>query len=150
MAHDESEALKKMTDQLMFEKWSELLRPLFSQQADFSFKPRRRSMCICWTQDGDPRDFRSVAIVFTKLAWKGYRGARSVRRSRADQHLEALVRSHLRQFDRLHRETYHKGCYDTGSYDTRSGELQISVASVDIFPPPAGMSASMGETLSAG
>lgn len=95
---------------------------------------------VTWAQDDDPGMLRSVSITFTNLAWKGYRGARSARRSRADQRLEALVRSHLSQFDAL----------NDPSYVGRAAELEISVACVDLFPPPAGPSSASGERLMAG
>jgi hypothetical protein len=119
-----------MTDQLMVDTWSELLRPLFPLHAEISGKPKRRTILVQWQQAGigtESPQSRSVAITFTNLAWKGYRGARSARRTRADQQLEALVRSHLSQFDLLKEAAY-------GSSD----EAEISIASVDLFPPMAG------------
>jgi hypothetical protein len=126
-----------MTDKQMFQTWSDVLRAQFPEHAEFTFKPRRRTLCVTWMQDVERRLWRSVSITFTNLAWKGYRGARSARRSRADQYLDALVRSHLSQFDALR------------SYDGQMEELEISVAAIDLFPPPAGAYLGSGHGLGA-
>jgi hypothetical protein len=139
MADDEIRGSKIMTDKQMFQTWCEVLRPQFPEHAEFTFKPRRRTLCVTWQADVERKLWRSVSISFTNLAWKGYRGARAARRSRADQHLEALVRSLLPQFDSLHER----------SSDGRIEEVEISIASIDIFPPPAGITAGAGERLGA-
>lgn len=132
-----------MTDQSMFHTWAQLLRPLFPANAEFGFKPRRRLICVSWAQDDDVgrpnRSWRSVALSFTNLAWKGYRGARSARRARADLNLISLVKSNLAQFGGEHEI----------EYDLRPDELRIGVASVDIFPPTAGSSRLAEQSLSA-
>jgi hypothetical protein len=128
--------LKKMTDQAMFQTWSELLRPQFPRHAEFTFKPRRRTIWVTWSHDAEPKISRSVAITFTNLAWKSYRGARSARRAKADQNLAAFVASQLALVE---------GEQD-GAYEFPSSELEISVASVDLFPPPQGaVSTPVGE-----
>src|SRR6185436_15615470 len=115
-----------MTDQAMCEKWADLLRPLFPAQAGFTFKPRRRLICVSWSEDGDDtgHDRHSVAIAFTQLAWRGYRGGRNARRTRADLNLECLVRVVLAQ--------------DGADAEWPSGEMRIDVSSIDLFPPPSG------------
>jgi hypothetical protein len=133
-----------MTDQLMFDTWVELLRPLFPPDAEFTFKPRRRSICVGWVQDdelGRPnRSPRSVLIAFTYLAWKTYRGSRSARRARADVNLIALVQAGLAQ----------SGGEQEAAYDFPDGELRVGVASIDIFPPLSGVAELAGQRLSAG
>lgn len=132
-----------MTDQSMFDTWAALLGPLFPPDAEFAFKPRRRSICVGWVQAdelGRPnRSPRTVLIAFTYLAWKTYRGARSARRAKADVNLVALVQAGLAQ----------SGGEQEAAYDFLDGELRIGVASIDIFPPPAGASAVAGQVLSA-
>jgi hypothetical protein len=128
-----------MTDKQMFHTWCDVLRAQFPQQAEFSFKPRRRTLSVTWMHDVERKTWRSMSITFTNLAWKGYRGARAARRSRADQHLKALVRSHLSQFEALQER----------SYDGRMAEVEVSVASIDIFPPPAGTFPAPGARLGA-
>jgi hypothetical protein len=129
---------QKMTDQLMYETWAELLRPQFAEHAQFSFKPRRRTIVVKWAPEGsNAGTSRTLSIVFTNLAWKGYRGARSARRARADANLVALVNAHL-----AHLEA------DGGSgYDFSSADAELEVASVDLFPPPSSSSRPAAETL---
>ena len=133
-----------MTDQTMFETWAQMLRPLFPAQAQFTFKVRRRSVCAVWPQAEGGRDpypsTRSVVLAFSNLAWKGYRGARAARRARADQHLADLVRSSLAQV----------GGEAGVDFDTCADEVRITVASVDIFPPPGNSTRASGPSLSAG
>ena len=121
-----------MTDQSMFDTWAQLLRPLFPFSAEISFKTRRRVICVTWVQDDDlgrqDRERRCVVIAFSHLAWKGYRGARSARRARADVNLLALVKSALAQ----------DGGEIEGAYDFPTGELRVQVASIDLFPPSTG------------
>ncbi len=139
---NEFEALRKMTDQLMFQEWTALLRPLFPSHAEYSFKPRKRVIGVNWVEQGVEQVGagetgecrRSVIISFTHLAWKGYRGARSARRSRADQHLVALVNGTLAQYNAL------------AEYEP-TAELQIVIASVDLFPPPASAFRQTGQSL---
>ena len=120
-----------MTDHMMFEAWADLLRAQFPAGAEFTFKPRRRVICVSWPHE--PRSGRpsmalhSVALSFTQLAWKTYRGARSARRARADAYLSAHVANALSQYDS-----------ENAGYESAGAELQISIASVEIFPPPAG------------
>jgi hypothetical protein len=131
-----------MTDHMMFEAWAELLRPQFPAQAEFSFRPRRRVICVSWpelAEAGRPSfGLRSVLICFTQMAWKTYRGARSARRARADANLVAFVSAALAQYDAENED-----------YETTGAELQVSVASVDIFPPPATASSAAAQGLTA-
>lgn len=131
-----------MTDHMIFESWADLLRPHFPAAAEFSFKPRRRIVCVSWPHERRSERpsmaLHSVAISFTQLAWKTYRGARSARRARADGNLSTLVKNALAQYDS-----------ENAGYETAGAELQISVASVDIFPPPAGAMPAMGQGASA-
>ncbi len=131
-----------MTDHMMFEAWADLLGGQFPAGAAFTFKPRRRIVCVSWPYErGSERPsmaLHSVAISFTQLAWKSYRGARSARWKRADANLSALVANALSQYDS-----------ENAGYETAGSELQISIASVDIFPPPAGSAAAMGQGASA-
>ena len=130
-----------MTDQLMCETWAQLLRPQFPQHAQFQLKPRRRTIVVNWVPQGsDAAALRTLSIVFTNLAWKGYRGARSARRSRADANLQALVNAHL-----THMEADSAGGYDFGS-----AESELEVASVDLFPPPSGATRATAETIARG
>ena len=132
-----------MTDQSMFDTWAEMLRPLFPPDAEFTFKPRRRSICVGWVQDdelGRPnRSPRTVLIAFTYLAWKTYRGARSARRAKAEVNLVSLVQAGHAQ----------SGGGEESAYDFPDGELRIGIASIDIFPPPAGASQAAVQLLSA-
>lgn len=132
-----------MTDHMMFEAWADLLRPQFPAGAQFTFKPRRRIICVSWPHNLDSdrpsMALHSVAVSFTQLAWKSYRGSRSARRSRADAHLAALVASALAQYDA-----------ENAGYETAGSELQIGIASVDIFPPPEGAMAAAGQGAAAG
>lgn len=124
-----------MTDHMMFEAWAELLRPRFPAQAEFTFRPRRRAICVSWPElaeaDKPSLGLRCVLITFTQMAWKTYRGARSARRARADANLVALVNAALAQYDG-----------ENAGYETTGAELQVGVASVDLFPPPASVAAS--------
>jgi len=133
-----------MTDQLMFTSWVELLRPLFPAGAEFTFKSRRRTICVGWFEDdelGRPNlSTRTVLIAFTHLAWKTYRGARSARRAKADLNLLALVQAGFAQ----------AGAEQDAAYDFPNGELRVEVASIDVFPPPSGAAQSTGQGLSAG
>jgi hypothetical protein len=76
-----------MTDQLMFDTWVGLLRPLFPTGAEFTFKSRRRLICAGLPQADKPgranQGPRAVNIAFTQLAWKTYRGGRCARRAQA-------------------------------------------------------------------
>lgn len=127
-----------MTDQLMFQTWTAMLRPLLPSHAEYSFKPRRRVIGVNWVEQDEAGETsecrRSVIISFTHLAWKGYRGARSARRSRADQHVLALVNGTLAQYNAL------------AEYEP-TAELQIVIASVDLFPPPASAFRQTGQSL---
>ncbi len=127
-----------MTDQSMFQAWIALLQPLYPSHAAFNFKSRRRIIGINWVQRDESAEtserWRSVTVCFTHLAWKGYRGARSARRSRADQHLVALVNGTLAQYNAL------------AEYEP-TAELQIVIASVDLFPPPASAFRQTGQSL---
>ena len=133
-----------MTDQFLFDTWAQVLRPLFPPNAEFAFKSRRRLICVGWTEAdelGRPnRSPRSVAIVFTHLAWKTYRGSRSARRAKADLNLLALVQAGLAR----------SGAGEEAAYDFPNGELRMEVASIDLFPPPAGVAQTTGQNLSAG
>ena len=132
-----------MTDQLMFNTWAELLRPLLPPNAEFTFKSRRRLICIGWMEAdelGRPnRSPRSVLITFTHLAWKTYRGSRSGRRAKADLNLLALVRAGLAQ----------SGAAQEAAYDFPNGELRMEVASIDLFPPRSVAAQPPGQRLSA-
>ena len=132
-----------MTDQSMFDTWAELLRPLFPPDAEFTFKPRRRSICVGWVQADElerpNRSPRTVLIAFTYLGWKTYLGARSARRAKADVNLVALVQAGLLQ----------SSGGEEAAYDFPDGELRIGVASIDIFPPPAGAEQAAVQLLSA-
>ena len=132
-----------MTDHMMFEAWADLLGAQFPAGADFSFKPRRRILCVTWPRESRSERpsmaLHSVAIFFTQLAWKSYRGARSARRLRADASLVALVANALAQYDS-----------DNAGCETAGAELQVSIASVDLFPPPAGAITATGQGASAG
>lgn len=133
-----------MTDQKMFEAWADLLRPLFPPGAEFTFKSRRRVVSVSWPHDpGLARPsmaLHSVAIDFTQLAWKTYRGARTARRARADANLVAIVQGALAQYDA-----------ENARYETLGAELGIAVASIDLFPPPSGvMTAGQGAPAQAG
>ena len=132
-----------MTDQLMFDTWAGLLRPMFPAGAQFTFKPRRRQICIWWT-DADElgregRCVRVVTVAFTQLAWKTYRGARSARRAKADLNLIAQLQAGLGQVEG-----------EEAAYDFAGGELRIEVASIDLFPPPSGAMQPSGPSLLAG
>jgi len=133
-----------MTDQLMLDTWAGLLRPLFPAEAQFTFKARRRLICVAWAEAdalGRPeRSGRSVLIAFTHLAWKTYRGARSARRARADVNLVALVRSAAMPPCAEHETPY----------DFPAAELRIEVGSIDLFPPPSAAANFAGLSLSAG
>jgi hypothetical protein len=135
-----------MTDQLMFDTWAGLLGPLFPVDAQFTFKSRRRLICVGWAEPdelGRPeRSGRTVAIAFTHLAWRTYRGARSARRARADVNLVALVRAALMQTG---VENEHETIYDFPA-----GELRIEVGSIDLFPPPSAAAHLPGLSLTAG
>jgi hypothetical protein len=132
-----------MTDHMMFEAWADLLRPQFPAGAEFTFKPRRRLICVSWPHEADSdrpsMALHSVAISFTQLAWKSYRGSRTARMSRADANLSAFVMSALAQYDS-----------ENAGYETAGSELQITVASVDLFPPPEGTMAGTGQGAVAG
>ena len=133
--------IRQMTDHLMFEGWAGLLRPLFPAQAAFTFKSRRRVICVNWPDQagGQPGSAaHSVVIAFTQMAWKSYRGARAARRSRADMRLVALITAALAQHEA------------ESAGEAEATDLQISVAAVDIFPPPAALSSGIGERLAAG
>jgi hypothetical protein len=123
----------------MFNTWVEVLRPLFPPNAEFTFKSRRRMICVGWVEAdelGRPnRSPRSVLIAFTHLAWKTYRGSRSARRAKADLNLLALVQAGLAQ----------SGAEHEAAYDFPGGELRIEVASIDLFPPRAGAAQHLGQ-----
>ena len=131
-----------MTDHMMFKAWAELLRPQFPAQAQFAFRARRRIVCVSWPELAEAErpslGLRSVMICFTQMAWKTYRGARSARRARADASLVALVSAALAQYDA-----------ENENYEATGAELQVSVAAVDIFPPPAVASAATTQGLPA-
>ena len=131
-----------MTDHMMFEAWAELLRPQFPSQAEFAFRPRRRAICVSWPEPAVAEKpsfgLRSVLVTFTQMAWKTYRGARSARRARADANLAAFVSAALAQYDAENED-----------YETTGAELQLSVASVDIFPPPVSLPAAAAQGLAA-
>ena len=131
-----------MTDHMMFEAWTELLRPQFPAQAEFTFRARRRIVCVSWPElaeaDRPSLGLRGVTICFTQMAWKTYRGARSARRARADANLVDLVSATLAQYDAENED-----------YQSTGSELQVSVAAVDIFPPPAAASAAAAQGIPA-
>ncbi len=119
-----------MTDQLMFETWSELLRAEFPAGAHFGFKLRRRTITVNWLPFAGAEpvygELHSLSIVFTNIAWKGYRGARAARRARADANLVALVKAAQSQYA------------TEAAFKKPVDELEVEVASVDLFPPPVG------------
>lgn len=123
----------------MFDTWAGLLRPLFPTDAQFTFKPRRRLICVGWAETdelvGSNAGAHSVHIAFTHLAWRTYRGARSARRTKADSNLLALVQAGLTQ----------SGAEQEAAYDFSNGEQRIEIASIDLFPPPAGAARPSGQ-----